>query len=174
MIDDGFHCESVNNKRINNHKKKTNSIRRGPAWKKARDIFVEKNPVCAWCGKPTSTPHHDDDSQYDDDKYIACMPDCTPLCTPCHFAVHHNMEICECKGGYKVIGSRSEYCKACVPKEVLEERDRKAQAQKDKQAAYAKAQADKVREAQADIRHQQYLAAKQWKKDNEAARKANA
>lgn len=82
---------------------KNSSAKYGRAWKRIRDKFVDANPTCAICGKPTEEVHHivsvfEGGANHSKENLMA-------VCHECHAAIHANKigiaEIIQRKSGEK-------------------------------------------------------------------------
>lgn len=103
------------------------------------------------CTNDTYTIHHDELTNYQtEEEYIATIKDGTAICFPCHSMGHkEGMVRCECGKGFHTIGK--DYCRYCEPEDIKRERIQR-------QKTWDKIMKDK--------RHEDYLRAKEWKKNN--------
>ncbi|MBN1794251.1 MAG: hypothetical protein JW844_04745 [Candidatus Omnitrophica bacterium] len=95
-------------------------------WKEKRDEFIKaRGGKCEWCGSSLFlTVHHLDESTYDKkDQYVDLKEqENIVLCRKCHFAIHHNLELCHiCRKKYHKANYLS--CFNCKDKALEEERE---------------------------------------------------
>jgi len=110
---------------IEEHRKALRRLWASKAWKEAKALFLEKNPICVAksCGRPSEVPHHEEDTEYLDlNKYIENIDKCTPLCRRCHRAGHRGLELCPvCRENYKKPGFETCWqCRSLEQKEASE------------------------------------------------------
>ena len=74
-------------------KTRPSSSRRGYSrdWEKARRAYLDRHPLCAFCGRPAAvvdhiTPHKGDDALFWD------KANWQPLCTPCHSGTKQRLD----------------------------------------------------------------------------------
>lgn len=68
------------------YKKSSSNQKYGRAWKRIRDKFVDANPTCVICGKPTEEVHHivpvfEGGANHSKENLMA-------VCHECHAAIH--------------------------------------------------------------------------------------
>lgn len=95
-----------------NHKKQQAKIYKSDEWIKARKGFIKQNPVCVYCGKPATTPHHPTRRDYGTPAYIAEISDCEPTCKSCHLSMHTGKHLCPKCGKH---WTKYEICLNCDP-----------------------------------------------------------
>lgn len=135
------------------HKNRQDALRKiwsSKDWKEKKRVFLEANPVCAMCGKPSTVPHHpykeSVKGHYDD----LTLSQCVAYCNKCHFAVHKGLKLCgKCNQHYhrwdalmcrvcfdeehpEIVQAREEYVarKEAADKELKAMRKEKARAAK--------------------------------------------
>jgi hypothetical protein len=94
-----------------------------------RKAFVARNPICARCGRPATTPGHSHEDYSCYAKYlIAVITDkCEPLCSACNLMEKKRKKPCpECvkqkKEKIHYIPQDQEMCFYCLPVEVQDKR----------------------------------------------------
>jgi len=85
-VNDG-HCQSPDNRRIENRREDLTEIWESEEWKIAESDGIKKNPRCYYCRDPTRVPHHDDYEVYGRPEYIL-MEGVLWLCNICHSGKH--------------------------------------------------------------------------------------
>ena len=98
------------------HKDALQEIWASPEWTAACDAYLKTNPVCSWCGKKASLPHHIDPDDYKDKaKYIDfTRSKVIPLCHRCHEELRKGRRVCpKCRKHY--IPLNDYQCKYCMP-----------------------------------------------------------
>jgi hypothetical protein len=93
-----------------------------PEYKKARVAFVQRNPVCIRCGRPTTTPGHDHEDYKDYKTYLAAVvtDKCDPLCNSCNLNERSGRKPCpicvaERKDRIRYIPQGDDRCYSCTP-----------------------------------------------------------
>lgn len=105
------------------NKERMRKLRNTKAYKDELHRVKALNPTCHYCGDPTFTIHHQEDTMYKTDKeYIDAIKSGIPICRHCHYAGHAGWERCECGKGWRKPGS--DYCHKCYPLELKEEREK--------------------------------------------------
>ena len=91
---------------------------RSAEWKARKAAFLQANPVCAICGRPSQTPHHPDPSVYGTPAYET-LAGCVPLCHRCHAQHHDGLVLCQiCKDHFHEPGF--DCCIHCANPEDIE------------------------------------------------------
>lgn len=84
-------------------------------WKQNKAAFLKTNPICVWCGSPSSIPHHPQKPNSISDKEYLSLRGGIPLCQRCHYAAKKGLKLCPlCKKNYyKPKRKREKICWSC-------------------------------------------------------------
>ncbi len=96
---------------------------RDPEIRAEFERFKVLNPRCCYCGRPTTTSHHDEKEDYrSKEAYKEGIRNGIPICKACHHMYANGFVICpDCKVHYMLPDKR--HCKHCLtPEEMLEKR----------------------------------------------------
>lgn len=115
------------NRAIENHHLEMQKWWRVPSYIAARKSFVERNPVCVRCGRPSTTPGHSAEDYLNGfHYYLECVKIdmCEPLCNACNMMERKGRKpcpVCVKTKSQKIyyIGQHQEYCFNHRPEEEI-------------------------------------------------------
>jgi hypothetical protein len=106
--------ESPQSRRIAHYKQRMATIWEDPTYRAIVERFIAANPVCEYCGRPSSLAHHDADWMYQSIDEYYNPANMTPCCASCHRMYRRGYVICPvCKEHY--IKRSSDHCRNCDP-----------------------------------------------------------
>jgi hypothetical protein len=65
-----------------------------PEYQAIEAEFIRENPVCEYCGRPSTVAHHDEDWMYKSREAYFDPKNMTPVCGPCHFHYRRGLRVC--------------------------------------------------------------------------------
>lgn len=80
--------------RTANHQRQTGDWWRDPRYRALSDQFLRDNPVCEYCGKPSSVVHHDNAKSYRSQEEYYNPANFTPTCHRCHHEYRAGKILC--------------------------------------------------------------------------------
>lgn len=143
------------NTAIKTRRKKLKKAWSTKEWDIAKKEFLDKNPVCVWCGEKSTVPHHPYMKSYTDGTYLNLyLSGCISLCQRCHFSLHRGLMICPvCKKKYMRVGS--EMCYGCYTERHPEIEESRIKAKEDRKKAQKEYRQKKYQESKA--KREKYL-----------------
>lgn len=123
-------------------------------WKEQKKKFLEDHPLCVMHMEankvvPATLPHHPTLTSYKGHYTDLELSQCVPLCTKCHFAVHHGLKLCKTCGEHyhQWYADECHYCFDSKHPEIVKAREDYEQSRAEKEKAAKKARNEKNREA---------------------------
>ena len=65
-----------------------------PEYQAIEAEFIQENPVCEYCGRPSTVAHHDNADSYKSKEEYFKKENMTPACGPCHFHYRRGLQVC--------------------------------------------------------------------------------
>ena len=82
-------------RRIANHQEKTGQSWADPEYQANEAEFLRENPICHYCGRPSTVAHHDEDWMYaTKEAYYDLEHNGTPACGTCHWMYRRGYVVC--------------------------------------------------------------------------------